>query len=350
MRKHNRRLPNRSSGTTSSFSEAMEETKQHSGEPGQDEAAPGAADRQTAEIAHLRAEYEASATANAELRDAARAHDAEIGELRASNLSLETLVADLRHAQREVERLNRSLQGRNAALESINKELESFSYAVSHDLRSPLRSIHGFAEALRQSAAGKLTEEETGWLDRVTGAAARMDRLTEDLLQLSRLSRSQMTRQRLDLAEIARDVVRELRQGEPARTVACAIADDLWVYADPVLMRVVLANLLGNAWKYTARRDEALIRFGREQDKGRTAFCVRDNGAGFDMAYASKLFTPFQRLHSAREFPGSGVGLACVARVIHKHGGRLWAEAKVGGGAAFFFTVPAHPAADEEVE
>jgi light-regulated signal transduction histidine kinase (bacteriophytochrome) len=136
-------------------------------------------------------------------------------------------------------------------------------------------------------------------------------------------------------------VVHELRQGEPDRDVVFAISDSMEAQADPVLMRVALVNLLGNAWKYTGRRPQALISFGKERCDNQVVFCVRDNGAGFDMAYASKLFAPFQRLHSAREFPGSGVGLACVARVIHKHGGRIWADAKTGEGAAFFFTIPA---------
>jgi signal transduction histidine kinase len=170
-----------------------------------------------------------------------------------------------------------------------------------------------------------------------------MDRLTEDLLRLSRITRSELRREPLDLAALAREVVHELRQSEPGRNVIFAISDSLQTRADPVLMRVALSNLLANSWKYTGRQQQPLISFGKEQRDGSEVFCVRDNGAGFDMAYASKLFAPFQRLHSAREFPGSGVGLACVARVIHKHGGRIWADAKTGEGAAFFFTIPESP-------
>lgn len=175
-----------------------------------------------------------------------------------------------------------------------------------------------------------------------------MDRLTEDLLRLSRITRSQLKREPVDLAHVARDVAHELRQTDRHRDVAFAISDGLRVQGDPGLMRAALDNLLGNAWKYTSRREQALISFGCEQRDGETVFCVRDNGAGFDMVYAAKLFAPFQRLHSAREFPGSGVGLACVARVIHKHGGRVWADAKTGEGAAFFFTVPEKSGPDIE--
>jgi signal transduction histidine kinase len=177
-------------------------------------------------------------------------------------------------------------------------------------------------------------------LQKISDAAARMDKLTEDLLRLSRITRSQIKRETVDLTQLARETAHELRQSEPGRSVIFAIADSVKVQGDAVLMRVALSNLLGNAWKYTGRRESALISFGEEVVAGQKVFCVRDNGAGFDMAYASKLFAPFQRLHSAREFPGSGVGLACVARVVHKHGGRIWAEAKTDQGAAFFFTIP----------
>jgi light-regulated signal transduction histidine kinase (bacteriophytochrome) len=284
---------------------------------------------QRQEIDQLKAENSASRTENSGLRETAIADGIAIG--------------DLKQAQHQIDLLYRDLQARNRALEAANKELESFSYAVSHDLRSPLRSIHGFSEALSQSASAKLSPEETNWLQKISDAAARMDRLTEDLLRLSRITRSQLKREPVDLALLARQVVHELRQADPHRDVFFAISDSLGTHADPGLMRVALTNLLGNAWKYTGRRQQALISFGQEERDGQKVFYVRDNGAGFDMSYASKLFAPFQRLHSAREFPGSGVGLACVARVIHKHGGRIWADAKTGGGAAFFFTIPNKP-------
>lgn len=296
------------------------------------------------EIELLKAENLASLVKNASLQDAVRADQIQIDELKASNNSLETLVGTLRSKHDRIELLNRDQQVRNAELEAANNELESFSYAVSHDLRSPLRSIHGFSEALSQSARAKLSPEEAGWLQKISDAAARMDRLTEDLLRLSRITRSQLKREPVDLALLAREVVHELRQMDPRRDVVFAISDHLETHADPVLMRVAITNLLGNAWKYTGRRKQALVSFGREQRDDQTVFCVRDNGAGFDMTYASKLFTPFQRLHSVREFPGSGVGLACVARVVHKHGGRIWADARTGEGAAFFFTIAPKPA------
>ena len=289
--------------------------------------------RQEQQIEDLRALNVAARQENVQLRAAARADRDEID--------------DLKRAQRQIGVLNRNLESRNHALEGLNQELESFSYAVSHDLRSPLRSIHGFSEALKQSAESKLSPEESAWLQKISDAAARMDRLTEDLLRLSRITRSQLKRESVDLALLAREIVRDLRQAEPDRNVVFAISDSMEVMADPVLMRMALGNLLSNAWKYTGREAQALISFGKEHRADVPVFCVRDNGAGFDMAYASKLFAPFQRLHSAREFPGSGVGLACVARVIHKHGGRIWADAKAGEGAAFFFTVPDIPAFDD---
>jgi len=292
--------------------------------------------RQQREIADLKAENLASGNENRDLREAARLD--------------QITIENFKQAQRQIEVLNRSLQSRNRALEAVNKELEAFAYTVSHDLRSPLRSIHGFGEALQRSAAAKLSPEESKWLQKVLDAAARMDRLTEDLLRLSRITRSQLKREVVNLAQVAREVVHELRQTDPQRDIAFAISDSLEVQADPALMRVALGNLLENAWKYTGRRPQALVSFGRQQRDGQTVFCVRDNGAGFDMAYAAKLFAPFQRLHSAREFSGSGVGLACVARIIHKHGGRIWADGKTGEGAAFFFTLPDQPLLVEDGE
>jgi light-regulated signal transduction histidine kinase (bacteriophytochrome) len=299
--------------------------------------------RQEQEIEHLKAEKQASQVENTGLREAARADQIQIEHLLASNSSLEHLVTELRAAQVQIDTLNRDLRNRNEALETLNKELESFSYAVSHDLRAPLRSIFGFSDALRRSASGKLSAQENAWLEKTSAAAVRMDTLIESLLRLSRITRAQLKREVVDVAEVARQVVRELRQTNPERDAAFAIPDSLPVNADPILIRVVITNLLENAWKYTGQVKQALISLGWEQDIGTPVLCVRDNGAGFDMAYASKLFTPFQRLHSAREFPGSGIGLACVARAIYKHGGRIWADAKTGQGAAFYFTLGEAP-------
>jgi light-regulated signal transduction histidine kinase (bacteriophytochrome) len=299
------------------------------------------------EIENLRAENLASHAENVELRETARADRLRIENLKESNDSLESVIAELRRTKAQVDTLNRDLETRNHMLQTLNNELESFSYAVSHDLRTPLRSIFGFSEALRASAAEKLTEEEANWLKKVAAAATRMDRLTEDLLRLSRITRSQLKREAVDLSALARDVIHELRQNSPGRSVVAIIPEAAMVRADPTLMRVAMANLLGNAWKYTGNKAEAVIAFCEEARENGRIFSVKDNGAGFDMAYASKLFTPFQRLHSAREFPGSGVGLACVARIIHKHGGRIWADATPGQGAAFFFTVPECPGQSE---
>ncbi len=278
------------------------------------------------QIRELRAENVATHLANTGLQEAAR------------NDKLE--IAELREAQLRIEQLNDDLNSRNVALEALNKELESFSYAVSHDLRSPLRAIHGFSEALKASAESRLTVQELTWLQKVLDAASRMDRLTEDLLRLSRIARSQLKREPVDLSRMAREIVNELRGADAGRDVAVAIDDGMVVSADPVLMRVVVGNLIENAWKYTGRKEHAVISFTRVREADQDGFCLRDNGAGFDMQYSAKLFTPFQRLHSAREFPGSGVGLACVARVVHKHAGTIRAEAKTGQGAAFFFTIP----------
>ncbi len=302
-------------------------------------------------------EAASACTTNTELKVINARQEQEIEDLKAANLASykenvnlrqaalvdKTEISELKRAQHQIEILNRDLQSRNRALEAVNGELESFSYAVSHDLRSPLRSISGFSDALRHSAASKLSSEESEWLQKISNAAMRMDRLTEDLLRLSRITRAQLKRERVDLSYLARQVVHELRQSDPRRNVVFAISDNLDANADPVLMRVALSNLLGNAWKYTEPSPQALISFTKEQRDNREIFSVRDNGVGFDMAYATKLFTPFQRLHSAREFPGNGVGLACVARVVHKHDGRIWAEASTGEGAAFFFTIPETP-------
>ncbi len=201
--------------------------------------------RQERQIENLRAENLAAYNENTGLRAAARADRSQIDELK--------------RAQRQIQILNRDLAVRNRALEAFNKELDSFSYAVSHDLRSPLRSINGFSEAIKRSALEKLSAEEAGWLQKISDAAVRMDRLTEDLLRLSRITRSELKREPLDLARLAREVVHELRLAEPGRDVIFAIGDSLEVRADPVLMRVALSNLLGNAWKYTGRRPQALI-------------------------------------------------------------------------------------------
>ena len=234
---------------------------------------------------------------------------------------------------------NEALRQAKAAAEIANRELESFSYSVAHDLRAPLRSINAFSEILLEDHADRLDEEGKTHLAYIRQSTRQMAELIDGLLELSRITRSELLREAVDLSELARDVMAELRRGEPARTVEVRIASGLVAEGDPRLLRTVLQNLLGNAWKFTANSDAARIEFGSEVSLDRPSFFVRDNGAGFDMAYASKLFGAFQRLHSEREFPGTGIGLATVQRIIHRHDGRIWAEGAIGSGATFYFTI-----------
>jgi len=233
----------------------------------------------------------------------------------------------------------RRIRARTAQLEAANKELEAFSYSVSHDLRAPLRSIDGFSQALQEDYTARLDEEGRSHLRRVRAATQRMAHLIDDLLHLARVSRAELRSAPVDLSAVAQGVVAELRQREPRRAVEFVCVDQARVRGDPALLRVLLENLLGNAWKFTAQRRPARIEFGVSQQDGATAYFVRDNGAGFDMSYADKLFGAFQRLHSAKEFEGTGIGLATVQRIIHRHGGRVWAESAVDQGATFYFTV-----------
>jgi light-regulated signal transduction histidine kinase (bacteriophytochrome) len=228
-----------------------------------------------------------------------------------------------------------------AGLEAANKELEAFAYSVSHDLRAPLRSMDGFSQALLDDYSDKLDEQGRDYLKRVRAGAQRMGTLIEDLLKLSRIARHEMQREQVDLSALAGKIAAELKESEPSRDVVLSIQDGLVADGDERLLRVVLENLLGNAWKFTGKRAKAVIELGATEHEGQTAYFVRDNGAGFDMAYADKLFGAFQRLHSTSEFTGTGIGLATVQRIVHRHGGRVWAEGKVGEGATFFFTLTA---------
>jgi signal transduction histidine kinase len=225
-----------------------------------------------------------------------------------------------------------------AEVEHSNKELEAFSYSVSHDLRAPLRAIDGFSKALLDDYGGTLDQEGRGYLERVRAGTQRMAQLIEDLLGLSRLTRAPLRRERVDVTAMGRKILAELSERDPHRRVESIVADDLVTSADARLLTVVFENLLGNAWKFTAKQPGARIEVGR----GDGGFFVRDNGAGFDLKYAEKLFTPFQRFHSDTEFQGTGIGLATVKRVIARHGGRIWAETSPGQGAAFFFTLGEH--------
>jgi light-regulated signal transduction histidine kinase (bacteriophytochrome) len=226
------------------------------------------------------------------------------------------------------------------ALHDTNRELESFSYSVSHDLRAPLRSIDGFSQAVVEDAGPMLDEESRGHLDRIRNATRRMGQLIDDLLALSKVTRAEMKRERVDVSEIAAQIVAELARHAPARQVAVTIAPGLTATGDPQLVRLALQNLIDNAWKFTARREQATIEVGGTRDTdGTAAFYVRDDGAGYDPNFATKLFGPFQRLHPLSEFPGSGIGLATVQRIVHRHGGHVWAEGKIDAGACFYFTL-----------
>ena len=240
----------------------------------------------------------------------------------------------------EKRRAEEELRLRNTQLEAVNKELESFSYSVSHDLRAPLRAIDGFSLAILEDYGTRLDEDGKSHLERIRTAVSRMGRLIDDMLNLARIARSEMVRDTLNLSKLAEDVVSDLRAADaPERKVSVSIVPDLIVSGDRNLLRIALHNLLGNAWKFTASRADASISFGRTTNGHEPAFFVRDNGAGFDMRYADKLFGVFQRLHSDATYPGTGVGLATVQRIIMRHGGRIWAEAAPGHGATFYFVL-----------
>lgn len=242
-------------------------------------------------------------------------------------------------SRERAERASLATEAANRELEATNRELESFSYSVSHDLRAPLRSIDGFSQILLEDYADSLDEDGADYLGRVRAASQRMGNLIDDLLTLSRTARASLRRERVNLGEIAGGVASELRRSDPERDVEFVINGEVRASGDPRLLRVALENLLGNAWKFTARTPGTRIEFGSEWHDGRLAYFVRDNGAGFDMSYAGKLFGAFQRLHSPEEFEGTGIGLATVQRVIRRHGGDVWAEGEVGRGATFYFTL-----------
>ncbi len=259
-------------------------------------------------------------------------------------------VTDLRASEQKVRVLNRSLeatvQARTEALERTVRELEAFSYSVSHDLRTPLRSIDGFSRVILEKYENQLDEQGRDYLGRIRRASQRMAHLIDDMLKLSRVMRGDLDRRPLNLSVEARAVVEDLRNAEPQRHVDVRIAEGLIVHADRRMIQVV-QNLIGNAWKFTGARKQAEIEFGSMEQNGEMVYFVRDNGAGFDMRYANKLFGAFQRLHRTDEFEGTGIGLATVQRIVHLHNGRIWAEAEVDRGATFYFTVPAASPGDQ---
>lgn len=257
-------------------------------------------------------------------------------EIRKLNEELEKRVIE---RTEQLEAANNELQRRTVQLEALNKELEAFSYSVSHDLRAPLRGIDGFSQALLEDYGPKLNEETKNYLHRIRKSSQRMGQLIDDLLNLSRVTRSAMQHETVDLSELAFAISREIQMTQPEREAEFIIAKGLSVQGDARLLTILLENLLGNAFKFTGKNPYAKIEFGMVEYKGKPVYFLRDNGAGFDMTYADKLFGAFQRLHSQTDFPGTGIGLAIAKRIIHRHGGGIWAEAEINKGAAFYFTL-----------
>jgi signal transduction histidine kinase len=248
---------------------------------------------------------------------------------------LELEVEERRRAEEAIAALNQTLEERAAQLESTNREIEAFAYSVSHDLRTPLRHIEGFSQILTESSAGKLDEESQDALVNIEASVRRMSELIDDLLYLSRVSTSAMNCQEVNISALCHEIAQSLQRSQPDRPTKFVIQSAITTLGDERLLRVALENLFGNAWKFSSRQAKARIEFGCQE----SVYYVRDNGVGFDMAYSSKLFTPFERLHSDDEFPGTGIGLATVQRIIHRHGGRIWAESSVGKGTCFYFTL-----------
>ncbi|MBV8819175.1 MAG: PAS domain S-box protein [Acidobacteriaceae bacterium] len=253
-------------------------------------------------------------------------------------------ITDRKNAEDEAQRAKASLEGRVEArtreLAELNRELEAFAYSVSHDLRTPLRSIDGFGERLISRYPGRVLDS-TGvdYLRRMTRASRRMGQLIDDLLALSRTARGQLNLDTVNLSAIAEEITNESRSQDPARSVLVSIEPDMTDRADPRLIKILLENLLGNAWKYTSKTEASALTFGRDATEDGWVYFIRDNGAGFDMAYAGRLFSPFQRLHRTDEFEGTGIGLATAQRIVQRHGGRIWARAEKAKGATFYFTL-----------
>ncbi|MBD2164889.1 GAF domain-containing protein [Calothrix membranacea FACHB-236] len=258
---------------------------------------------------------------------------------------LQAEVEERQQAEQAVRNLNQGLQRAILELQVVNRELEAFSYSVSHDLRAPLRSIDGFSQALLEDYEGELDDAAQDYLRRIRSATQRMGQLIDDLLNLSRLMRSEMQLESVDLSLLAREICTEIQESQSGRQVEYIIQPGLIAQGDSRLLQMLLTNLLDNAWKFTSKHTQAKIEFGTiTQASDIPIYFIRDDGAGFDMAYANKLFSPFQRLHRIDEFPGTGIGLAIVQRIVHRHGGRVWAEGIVEQGATFYFTLVAEEA------
>jgi PAS domain S-box-containing protein len=256
--------------------------------------------------------------------------------------SIVSVIADIterKKSDEKIQKLHDNLMRRSNELAAANKELETFSYSVSHDLRAPLRSIDGFSQALLEDYNNMLDEPGKEYIQRVRNATRRMEQLIDDMLRLSRLTRIEMAMQEVDLGQTANNVIEELKKSEPTRKIKFITNDNMIAEGDKNLLTILLENLLGNAWKFSKNRKRAEIEFGKTEQGQETVFFIRDNGAGFNMKYANKLFIPFQRLHDDADYPGSGIGLSIVSRIIHRHGGRIWTEAEEGKGATFYFTL-----------
>ena len=245
----------------------------------------------------------------------------------------------VKYAHHELQNSFKSLRAAKDAADAYNREIEAFSYSVSHDLRTPLRSIAGFSQVLLDEYANNLDGRGRGFLGRIVAAATKMGLLIDDLLNLSRVTRTEMTRERVNLTETARRIIRSLAESSPERQVEFRLASGIFADCDERLVSIVLQNLLGNAWKFTQKTEHAVIEFGVLTDHDERGYFVRDNGVGFDMAYGRKLFNPFQRVHKAEDFPGTGIGLATVKRIVERHSGRIWIEGWIGKGATVYFTI-----------
>jgi light-regulated signal transduction histidine kinase (bacteriophytochrome) len=258
-------------------------------------------------------------------------------------LLMGAVVTDRKQAEEDLQVLKAELEQRviqrTAQLEAANKEMETFSYSVSHDLRAPLRGIDGWSQALLEDYGGQLDAQGQTYLNRVRSETQRMGLLIDEMLQLSRLMRVKKHTEWVDLSVIAQTIAARLQESAPERPVEFTIPIGLGVKGDSELLEIALSNLLSNAFKFTGKTQQACIEFGLTESQGQPIFFVRDNGAGFDMAYVQKLFGAFQRLHKVSDFPGTGIGLATVQRIIHRHGGRVWAEGQVNKGATFYFTL-----------
>lgn len=255
------------------------------------------------------------------------------------SLAMTFSISEHKRKLEEIEILHTDLASRACELEIANHELEAFSSTVSHDLRIPLTIINGYCEVILEMSGGNLDEECQGYLHKIINETIKMNHLIDTLLKFSRFSCSETHSESVNLSEMTKEIAAELKLTQPRRRVEFNIKDGVIAKGDASLLRVVMENLLGNAWKYTAKKEEALIEFGVAEFDGRTGYFIRDNGAGFEISEADKLFGAFQRLHTNKEFEGTGIGLCTVRRIIHRHGGRVWAEGSLGTGATFYFTL-----------